>query len=79
MLGGFQKEQTCFRKAYRQFVSAKDKQAIVTLHKSGFFLDLQWATVPHDKQSEKPIDGWFQYDYVLGLAEASEKQYTVIL
>ena len=43
------------------------------------FFKHQWVPVPHDKQSEKPIDGWFQYDYGLDLAEGSEKQYTVIL
>ena len=79
MVNGVQKEQSCFRRAYTQFVSAKDEQAIVTLHESGFFRDLQWIAIPHDKQSENPIDGWFQYDYVLDLAEGSEKQYTVIL
>ena len=52
---------------------------MVTLHESGFFRDLQWIAIPHDKQAEKPFDGWFQYDYVLDLAEGSEKQYTVIL
>ena len=26
----------------------------------------------------KPIDGWFQYDYVLDLAEGTENNYTVI-
>ncbi len=27
---------------------------------------------------EKPIDGWFQYDYVLDLAKGTETQYIVI-
>ena len=79
MVDGIQKEQSCFRRAYSLFVSARNEQAIVTLHESGFFRDLQWIAIPHDKQSEKPIDGWFQYDYVLDLAEDSEKQYTGIL
>jgi len=34
--------------------------------------------VKHDKINEKPIDGWFQFDYVLDLSEGTEKQYTVI-
>ena len=50
-----------------------------TLHESEFVHNLQWVLVTHDNQSEKPIDGWFQYDYGLDLAEGSEKQYTVIL
>jgi hypothetical protein len=28
--------------------------------------------------NEKPIDGWFQFDYVLDLAEGTENEYTVI-
>ena len=78
MVNGVQKEQSCFQRAYTQFVSAKDKHAMFTLHESEFFHNLQWVLVPYDKQSEIPIDGWFQYDYVLDLAEGSEKQYTVI-
>ena len=27
---------------------------------------------------EKPIDGWFQYDYVLDLAKGTETQYIMI-
>ena len=72
------KEQKVFRTAYRQWVSAQDEQALVTFHEAGFFRDLQWKQIKHDKMDEKPIDGWFQYDYVLDLAEATEKQYTVI-
>jgi hypothetical protein len=32
----------------------------------------------HDLVNEKPVDGWFQYDYVFDLVEGTEKQYTVI-
>ena len=78
MVDGIQKEQSCFRRAYSLFVSARNEQTIVTLHESGFFRDLQWIAIPHDKQSEKPIDGWFQYEYVLDLAQGTENQFTVI-
>ena len=76
--GRFQKEQSCFRRAYSCHVAAIDEQAIISLHESGFFRDLSWEPVAHDKQKEKPIDGWFQYDYVLDLAEGTENNYTVI-
>ncbi len=35
------KEQKTFRTAYRQWVAAKDEQALVTFHEAGFFRDLQ--------------------------------------
>ena len=44
-------DQKVFRTAYRQWVAAKDEQA---------------------------IDGWFQFDYVLDLANGTENQYIVI-
>ena len=72
------KEQKVFCAAYRQWVSAKDEQALVTFHEAGFFRDLDWKKIKHDKMNEKPIDGWFQYDYVLDLAEGTENEYTVI-
>ena len=72
------KEQKVFRTAYRQWVAAKDEQALVTFHEAGFFRDLNWIKINHDLVNEKPVDGWFQYDYVLDLAEGTEKQYTVI-
>ena len=78
MVNGIQKEQSCFRRAYSLFVSARNEQAIVTLHESGFFRDLQWIAIPHDKQSEKPIDGWFQYEYVLNLVQGTENRFVVI-
>ena len=78
MVDGVQKELSCFRRAYSCHVAAIDEQAIISLHESGFFRDLSWEPVAHDKQKEKPIDGWFQYDYVLDLAEGTENNYTVI-
>lgn len=78
MVDGVQKEQSCFRRAYSCHVAAIDEQAIISLHESGFFRDLSWEPVAHDKQKQKPIDGWFQYDYVLDLAEGTENNYTVI-
>ena len=72
------KDQKVFRTAYRQWVAAKKEQALVTFNKAGFFRDLHWVKINHDLVNEKPVDGWFQYDYVLYLAEGTEKQYTVI-
>ena len=72
------KEQKTFRTSYRQWVAAKEEQALVTFHEAGFFRDLHWIKINHDMVNEKPVDGWFQYDYVLDLAEGTEKQYTVI-
>ena len=78
MVDGVQKEQSCFRRDYSCHVAAIDEQAIISLHESGFFRDLSWEPVAHDKQKQKPIDGWFQFDYVLDLAEGTENNYTVI-
>ena len=78
IVDGIQKKQSCFRRVFSLFVSARNEQAIVTLHESGFFRDLQWLAIPHDKQSEKPIDGWFQYEYVLNLAQGTENRFMVI-
>ena len=64
--------------AYRQWVAAKDEQALQTFHEAGFFRDLQWVRVNHDMIRKQPVDGWFQYDYVLDLADGTETQYTVI-
>jgi len=72
------KEQKTFRTAYRQWVAAKDEQALVTFHEARFFRDLQSIKIKHDMMHKKPVDGWFQYDYVLDLAEETEKQFTVI-
>ena len=72
------KDQKVFRTAYRQWVAAKEEQSLVTFHEAGFFRDLHWKKINHDKMNEKPIDGWFQFDYVLDLAEGTEKEYTVI-
>ena len=40
MVNGVQKEQSYFLRTYTQFVSARDEQAIVTLHESGVFREL---------------------------------------
>ena len=44
-----------------------NEQALITFHEAGFFRELQWKRIKHDKMDEKPIDGWFQFDYVLDL------------
>ena len=38
----------------------------------------QSKQVKHEKMNEKAIDVWFQFDYVLDLANGTEKQYIVI-
>ena len=72
------KDQKVFRTAYRQWVAAKDEQALISFHEAGFFRELQWKRIKHDKMDEKAIDGWFQFDYVLDLAKGTETQYIVI-
>ena len=71
-------DQKVFRTAYRQWVAAKDEQALISFHEAGFFRELQWKRIKHDKIDEKAIDGWFQFDYVLDLANGTENQYIVI-
>jgi hypothetical protein len=54
-----------FNKILRDF--NKDEQALISFHEAGFFRELQWKRIKHDKMDEKAIDGWFQFDYVLDL------------
>tara|TARA_B100000579_G_scaffold305102_1_gene254901 strand:+ start:424 stop:696 length:273 start_codon:yes stop_codon:yes gene_type:complete len=35
-------DQKVFRTAYRQWVAAKNEQALITFHEAGFFRGLQW-------------------------------------
>ena len=72
------KEQKTFRTSYRQWVAAKEEQALLTFNEAGFFRDLQWIKINHDLVNEKPVDGWFQYDYVLDLSDGTETNYIVI-
>ena len=38
----------------------------------GTSLDLQWKRIMHDKIEEKAIDGWFQFDYLVDLANLGD-------
>jgi len=71
-------DQKVFRTSYRQWVAAKEEQALISFHEAGFFRELLWKPIKHDKVDEKPVDGWFQFDYVLDLARGTENQYIVI-
>ena len=42
-------DQKVFRTAYRQWVAAKNEQALITFHEAGFFRELQWKRINHDK------------------------------
>ena len=65
-------DQKVFRTAYRQWVVVKEEQALISFHEAGFSRELQWKRVTHDMMHEKPIYGWFQYDYVLDLAKGTD-------
>ena len=71
-------DQKVFRTAYRQWVAAKNEQALITFHEAGFFRKLKWKQIKHDKMDEKGIDGQFQFDFVLDLAKWTDTQYIVI-
>ena len=72
------KEQKTFWTSYQQWVAAKEEQTLVTFHGAGFFRDFHWIKIKHDMMHKKPVDGWFQYDYVLDLKVGTEKQYIAI-
>ena len=72
------KDQKVFHTSNRQWVADKEEQVLISFHEAGFFRELQWKRVKHDKMDEKPIDGWFQFGYVLDLAKGTEKQYIII-
>ena len=44
------KEQKTFRTSYRQWVAAKEEQALVTFHEAGFYQDLYWIKINHDSE-----------------------------
>ena len=46
-------DQKVFRMAYRQWVAAKDEQALISFHEAGFFQELQWKRIKHDKMDKK--------------------------
>ena len=71
-------DQKVFRTAYRQWVAAKEEQVLISFHEAGFFRELLWKPVKHDKMNDKPVDGWFQFDYVLDLTKGTENQYIII-
>ena len=71
-------DQKVFRTAYRQRVVKKNEQALIIFHEAGFFRELQWKLIKHDKMDEKAIEGWFQFDYVLDLTKGTEDQYIII-
>ena len=71
-------DQKVFRTAYRQWVTAKDEKALISFHEAGFFRELQWNRIKHGKMDERAVVGWFQFDYVLDLANWTENQYIVI-
>ena len=48
-------DQKVFRTAYRQWVAAKNEQVLITFHEAGFFRELQWKRIKHDKMEEKAI------------------------
>ena len=54
-------DQKVFRTAYFQWGAAKDEQALITFHEAGFFRELQWKRIKHNKVDGKAIDGWFQF------------------
>ena len=39
---------------------------------TGFSLDLEWKRIKYDKIKEKVIDGWFQFDYLVDLANLGD-------
>ena len=71
-------DQKVFRTAYRQWIATKDEQTLISFHEAGFFRELQWERIKYDKMEDKPIDGCFQFHYVLDLAKGTENQYIVI-
>jgi hypothetical protein len=42
-------DQKVFRTAYRQWVAAKDEQALISFNEAGFFRELQWKRIKQTK------------------------------
>ena len=56
-------DQNVIPTAYRQWVAAKDEQALISFHEAGFFLDLQWKRIKDNNIYKEAVDGWFQFDF----------------
>ena len=41
-------DQKVFRTSYRQWVAAKEEQALISFHEAGFFRELQWKRIKKD-------------------------------
>ena len=41
-----------------------NEQVLITFHEAGFFRELKWKQIKHDKMDEKAIDGLFQFDFL---------------
>tara|TARA_B100000519_G_scaffold173226_1_gene160467 strand:+ start:794 stop:961 length:168 start_codon:yes stop_codon:yes gene_type:complete len=46
-------DQKVFRTAYRQWIAAKDEQALISFHEAGFFRELQSKRIKHYKMGDK--------------------------
>ena len=46
-------DQKVFCTAYRQWVAAKGKQALISFHEAGFFRELQSKRIKHYKMDDK--------------------------
>ena len=46
-------DQKVFRTAYRQWIAVKDEHALISFHEAGFFRELQWKRIKHDKMDDK--------------------------
>ena len=64
-------DQKVFRTVYRQWVAAKDEQALISFHEAGFSREF-CGKIKHNKIDEQAMDGWFQFDYVLDLAKGTK-------
>ena len=53
-------DQKVIRTAYRQRVVKKNEQALITFHEAGFFRELQWKLIKHDKMDEKDTEEMVQ-------------------
>ena len=55
-------DKKVFRTAYRLWITAKDEQALIWFREAGFFRELQWKRIKHDKMDEKAVDEWDHFN-----------------
>ena len=62
----------CHRRYAAKRVAAKDDESVIRFRKSRKFREIKWKILKHDRLDEKPLGGWFEFEYVMELAPGTQ-------